>query len=312
MMNSLTSLIRARAQELGIQKIGIARAERLDIEGERLRQWVERGYSGSMSWMGRNVERRVDPREVLTGANSVLVAAVNYYTDIQHSDDPSTGKISRYAWGDDYHDVVKKKLDLLLEYIKTVCPDAEGRVYVDTGPIMEKVWAQRAGIGWEGKHTNVISIEYGSWIFLGEILLTLELEYDAPALDHCGTCTLCIDVCPTDAISEPYVVDSNRCISYLTIEHRGEIAVSLGENFDRWVYGCDICQDVCPWNEKFASPSSTDAFLPRERNIAPPLAGLIGMTQEEFSRSFSKSPIKRTKLSGLQRNARVVAKTSTS
>jgi epoxyqueuosine reductase len=256
--------------------------------------------------MARNADRRGDPREILPGARSVLSVAMNYYTEGRHSDDPDAGKISRYAWGDDYHDIVKPKLLELLAYIQTNVPGTEGVVYVDTGPVLEKAWAARAGIGWEGKHTNVITQEFGSWVFLGEIILSIELDYDAPATDHCGTCTLCIEACPTDAIVEPYVLDSNLCISYLTIEHRGEIAAGLGEKFDRWIYGCDICQDVCPWNEKFSIITSAGGFAPRAATIAPELNHVAEMQQDEFSRTFSKSPVKRTKLSGLRRNAATV------
>jgi epoxyqueuosine reductase len=225
-----------------------------------------------------------------------------------HTEAEGTGKISRYAWGDDYHDIVEKRLAILLEFILKQSPGARGKVYVDTGPVMDKVWAQRAGIGWIGKHTNVISLEYGSWIFLGEIILDIELEYDAPATDHCGTCSLCIEACPTGAIVEPYVVDANKCISYLTIEHRGDIAQELGSKFGHWLYGCDICQDVCPWNRKFARETEVKRFFPRKYNITPKLNAIAAMTQEEFSKKFSKSPVKRTKLAGLKRNAQVLLK----
>jgi epoxyqueuosine reductase len=259
-----------------------------------------------MDWMERNPGRRSDPREILPGARSVISLAMNYYTGARHSNDPAAGKISRYAWGDDYHDIVRPKLLELLAYIRSIEPGSEGVVYVDTGPVLEKAWAARAGVGWEGKHTNVITQEFGSWVFLGEIILSTELEYDPPATDHCGTCTLCIEACPTDAIVEPYVLDSNRCISYLTIEHRGEIAAELGEKFDRWIYGCDICQDVCPWNEKFSVKTGAAGFAPRAATIAPELRHVAEMEQDEFSKTFSKSPVKRTKLSGMRRNAATV------
>ena len=306
MKSDLTEQIKARALGLGFCKVGIAPAGALAPEGARLQEWLAHGYHGTMDWMARNADRRGDPREILPGARSVLSVAMNYYTEGRHSDDPDAGKISRYAWGDDYHDIVKPKLLELLAYIQTNVPGTEGVVYVDTGPVLEKAWAARAGIGWEGKHTNVITQEFGSWVFLGEIILSIELDYDAPATDHCGTCTLCIEACPTDAIVEPYVLDSNLCISYLTIEHRGEIAAGLGEKFDRWIYGCDICQDVCPWNEKFSIITSAGGFAPRAATIAPELNHVAEMQQDEFSRTFSKSPVKRTKLSGLRRNAATV------
>lgn len=306
-MEELTRQIKSKALELGFSKVGIAKAEPLIEEGKKLREWLDRGYQGSMQWMEAKFEKRIDPENILAGAKSVISVAVNYYADDQHSQDESAGKISRYAWGDDYHEVVTEQLESLFEYIKKLRPHAAGKVYVDTGPMMDKVWAQRAGIGWEGKHTNVITQEYGSWVFLGEIILDLELIYDAPATDHCGSCILCIEACPTDAIAEPYVVDSNLCISYLTIEHRGEIAEKLGEKFDRWVYGCDICQDVCPWNHKFSIVTDLEEFRPRPYNTAPQLKELSQLTQEEFSSRYKQSPIKRTKLSGLQRNADIAS-----
>jgi epoxyqueuosine reductase len=306
-MNTLTNEIKDHALKLGFCKVGIAKPERLTEESKRLDAWLSRGYNGTMNWMARNVEKRGDPRNVMQDAQSVLVVAMNYYTDVQHSDDESTGKISRYAWGDDYHDVLTTRLEKLMAFIQSKVPSAVGKVYVDTGPVMEKVWAQRAGIGWIGKHTNTITQEFGSWVFLGEILLNIPLDSDAPAIDHCGSCTLCIDACPTDAIVESYVLDSNKCISYLTIEHRGAIAEELGEKFYRWIYGCDICQDVCPWNEKFSQPSDMKEFQPREFAVAPLLDEVTAMTEEEFSKKFHKSPIKRTKHSGLLRNAKTVA-----
>lgn len=305
-MRSLTQEIKTKALDLGFCEVGVARAERLEGEGSLLAEWLARGYHGTMEWMVRNLDKRVDPRNIVPEAKSVVAVAVNYFTDVQHSHDEQVGKISRYAWGDDYHDIVKQKLEQLLEFIKSREGTAEGKVYVDTGPVLDKIWAQRAGIGWEGKHTNVITRDYGSWVFLGEIILNLELEYDVPAADHCGSCTLCIEACPTQAIVEPYVLDANRCISYLTIEHRGEIAAELGEKFDRWIYGCDICQDVCPWNKKFAKSTEIREFFPREYTVAPNLDEWEMMTQDEFSKEFHKSAMKRTKHSGLMRNIRTV------
>ncbi|MBI1804438.1 MAG: tRNA epoxyqueuosine(34) reductase QueG [Ignavibacteriae bacterium] len=306
-MREQTEKIKREAYRLGFSKVGIARAEKLGQEAVHLEEWLNRGFHATMNWMAGNVKRRIDPGNILIDAKSVIAVAMNYYTEIPHCEDSETGKISRYAWGDDYHDVLSKRLQELYDFIKSIEPSAEGKVYVDTGPVMEKVWAERSGIGWIGKHTNVITQEYGSWVFLGEIIINVELEYDAPATDHCGTCTLCIEACPTEAIVEPYIIDSNRCISYLTIEHRGEIAEELGERFDRWIYGCDICQDVCPWNQKFALPTSESAFFPREHNVAPRLTDVVSLTEEEFSEKYRKSPMKRTKLRGLVRNAQTAA-----
>jgi epoxyqueuosine reductase len=301
-----TDRIKSKALELGFTKVGIARAEELTQEALRLRQWLGRGFHASMEWMARNVEKRADPRRIVPGARSVICVAMNYFTPTAHVNEPGIGKISRYAWGDDYHDIVGDKLKALWSWLQKEFPGVEGRYYVDTGPVMEKVWAQRAGIGWIAKHTNVITQEVGSWVFLGEVITTLELEYDEPATDHCGTCTLCIEACPTGAIVEPYVVDSARCLSYLTIEHRGEIEGNVRERFENWIYGCDICQDVCPWNHKFAAATDEHGFSPREWNVAPRLEEWSGMTQEEFSEKFKRSPIKRTKLAGLKRNIQVV------
>ena len=305
-MDDLTEKIRQEAHRIGFTKVGFARAEKLVGEASHLEEWLDRGYHASMKWMTGNMEKRIDPRVILPDARSVIAVAMNYFADVKHSTDPETGKVSRYAWGDDYHEILSERLRTLLDFIKSIEPSTEGKLYVDTGPVMDKVWAERAGLGWIGKHTNVITQEYGSWVFLGEIITNLELRYDSPATDHCGSCNLCIDACPTAAIVEPYVLDSNRCISYLTIEHRGEIARGLGEKMDRWIYGCDICQDVCPWNQKFAEPTAEEGFYPREHTLAPRLDAVVSMTQEEFSEKYRKSPMKRAKLSGLVRNAQTV------
>lgn len=306
LVESPTQKIKTKALELGFTKVGIARAEALGDEAVHLLEWLNRGYHASMAWMTRHADKRSDPRVIVPGAKSVICVAMNYYTPQQHSNDRGVGKISRYAWGDDYHDILTERLKKLYEWMQGEFPGVDSRYYVDTGPLMEKVWAQRAGIGWIAKHTNVITQDVGSWVFLGELITTLDLDYDEPATDHCGTCTLCIDACPTDAIVEPYVVDSNKCLSYLTIEHRGGITGAVTEKFENWVYGCDICQDVCPWNHKFSLPSGESGFLPREGNVAPTLEKWKDMTQEKFSEQFKGSPIKRTKVSGLRRNVGIV------
>lgn len=294
------------ALRIGFSKVGIAKAGKLEEEGDRLLAWLGKRYHAGMNWMERHERKRSDPREILPSARSIISVALNYYDRTPHSQRDTSGKISRYAWGDDYHGIVEGKLNQLLDWILREFPGTQGKVYVDTGPVMDKAWAQRAGVGWQGKHTNVITQEFGSWVFLGEIITDIELQPDQPAMDHCGSCTLCIDACPTDAIVEPYVVDSNRCISYLTIEHRGDIDGSLAEQFANWIYGCDICQDVCPWNEKFSQECREHAFAPREWNIEPDLLSMAEMTQEEFTSRFKGSPIKRTKHSGLIRNVNAV------
>lgn len=303
-----TQKIKAKALDLGFTHVGIARAGQLDEEGTHLQEWLRLGYQGTMAWMARNVEKRIDPASIVPGARSVICVAMNYYTPAHHSSDNAHGKISRYAWGDDYHDVLGERLKLLWAWMQQEFLGIDGRYYVDTGPVMDKVWAQRSGIGWIAKHTNVITPDFGSWVFLGELITTLDLEYDAPAIDHCGDCTLCIEACPTGAIVEPYVVDANRCLSYLTIEHRGEIAGEVTKHFENWIYGCDICQDVCPWNQKFAAETAQERFTPREWNVAPNLEEWEGMSQKDFSDKFKKSPVKRTKKEGLTRNVRIVLK----
>jgi len=305
-MKTLTDKIKEKAHELGFDCVGVSPAEELSEEGERLAEWLSRGYHATMYWMQRNRDRRTDPRNIVAHARSVISVAMNYYTPHDMSDNPERGKVSRYAWGDDYHDILGEKLKSLWEFIKTIKPEAEGRYYVDTGPVMDKVWAERAGIGWIGKHTNLISREYGSWLFLGEIITTLELEYDIPTQDYCGTCRRCIDACPTDAIVDEYVLDSNKCLSYLTIEHRDEFPEELKPDTENWIFGCDICQDVCPWNVKFSQPSAINGFEPRPESLNPLLIDIVNMAQEDFSRRFRKSPVKRTKLKGLQRNAKAV------
>jgi epoxyqueuosine reductase len=305
MTSSLTHRIKLKALELGLSKVGITKLELLDEEGKHLREWLAHGYHASMQWMERDAEKRADVMKVLPNAKSVICVVLNYFTSSQQSNNPALGKISRYAWGEDYHLVLTNRLEKLYEFIKSEILGVEGKIYVDTGPVMEKAWAVRAGIGWIGKHTNVITQKFGSWVFLGEILLDAELEYDLPALDHCGTCTACIDSCPTHAIVQPYVLDANKCISYLTIEHRGDLPNILTSKFDNWIYGCDICQDVCPWN-RFQKETEEPAFQPREENVAPKLTELAEMSREEFSRRFRRSPIKRTKHSGLVRNVKAV------
>lgn len=300
--------IKQRALTLGFDKVGIARAEPLHQEGRQLSEWLERGYHADMSWMQRDHERRSDPQKLFPDARSVIVVALNYFTPAKHQDDSLTGKISRYAWGDDYHDVVGDKLRSLLSWIKEQWPEAEGKVCVDIQPIMDKAWAVRAGLGWLGKHTNVITPEFGSWVFIGELLLNLELPYETDRVDdHCGTCTLCIDECPTQAITEAYVVDSNKCISYATIEFRGpELPSSIGENVSGWLYGCDICQDVCPWN-RFEQSTDEERFAPRAGNVNASISDILELTPETYAERFRGSAMKRAKLAGLQRNARALA-----
>lgn len=303
----LAQAIKQRARAIGFDMVGIVRADPLGLERDRLIEWLSRGYQADMHWMARDPETRADPRKIFPQARSVIVAALNYYTPDQHSNSSETGKVSRYAWGDDYHEVVGSKLRSLLEGIKEQVPEAEGKVCVDIQPMMDKVWGERAGLGWIGKHSNLITQRFGSWVFLGELLLNLELDYDTEQVeDHCGTCTLCIDACPTGAITEPYVVDSNKCISYATIELRApEMPEEFAGKLDGWLYGCDICQDVCPWN-RFEETTSDGRFKPRAGNVNASLAEIEALTAETYAERFRHSSMKRAKLVGLQRNARAL------
>lgn len=270
----------------------------------RLAEWLRRGYHGTMAWMARDPSRRSDPRQVLPGCRSMISVGMNYYTDNRANETPGMGRIARYAWGKDYHTVMSRRLAQLEERIAALAPDAATRSYVDTGPVMEKAWAQQAGLGWIGKHSNLVSIEYGSWLLLGEILTTLDLKEDEPAADMCGSCTLCIQACPTGAITEPYVVDARLCISYLTIELRGERAVvpdELAAQMENRIFGCDDCLDVCPFNLR-ADATDEPAFTPTPLTLAPSLQTLGQISEQSFSTSFKESPLKRAKHSGLLRN----------
>jgi epoxyqueuosine reductase len=313
---SRTAQIKAQALRLGFSQVGIVRAEALTDEQERLRQWLSRGLHGEMKWMERDPAQRADPRQFWPQAQSVIVVALNYYTPHQHevstrsSSDPAahiTGKVSRYAWGDDYHEILGERLHELLFWTKREWPEAEGKVCVDIQPVMDKAWAERAGLGWIGKHTNLITHDFGSWVFIGELLLNLDLESDETRVaDQCGSCTLCLDACPTSAIVEPYVVDANRCISHATIESRGpEIPTNLADHLEGWVYGCDICQDVCPWNGA-AQVTEEARFQPRPGNVNASLAEILSLAPDTYARRFRGSAMKRAKLTGLQRNARAL------
>jgi len=302
----LTARIKAQALACGFDKVGIVAAEALSEEGARLRRWLARDYHGTMGWMARDPERRSDPRQWYPEARTALCVALNYYTPDAIEDTPGTGKVSRYAWGDDYHDVVRDKLERMLDWVRREVPAGDGRIAVDTSPVMDKAWAVRAGLGWLGKHGNVITTNLGSWVFLGELFLNFELCYDTERVaDHCGNCDLCLRACPTGAIVEEFVVDSNRCISYATIEYRGE---DLPVDSHGWVFGCDVCQDVCPWN-CFATVSAEPRFEPRDGLVNPSLTQLEQQGDAEFHDRFRGSAIRRTKAAGLRRNARAAQRT---
>jgi len=317
-MQTTTEQIRKHALQLGFSKVGVTRAENLSIEYDHLHEWLARGYQGEMKWMERDPAQRADPRLFWPQARSIVVVALNYDTPHKHEvstaggsgraqSELSTGKISRYAWGDDYHDLVGDRLRNLLSWIKTQWPEAEGKVCVDIQPLMDKAWAARAGLGWIGKHTNLITQDFGSWVFIGELLLNLELETDdIEVADQCGSCTLCLDACPTNALTEPYVLDAGLCISHATIESRAPaIREEVAEHLDGWLYGCDICQDVCPWNQM--TPNSSESrFEPRTESVNTSLASILELTPDSYAKRFRGSAMKRAKLSGLQRNARAL------
>lgn len=304
-MNRFSAKLKQKARETGFHKIGIVRAEPLGGEREKLERWLALGFDGKMAWLAREPEKRSDPKLLFPDSRSIIVVALNYYTEHKHAGAPHLGKISRYAWGDDYHDVLREKLQRLLEWIRSEKPDVRGKICVDTAPFMDKAWAVRAGLGWLGKHTNLITKELGSWVFIGSLLVDIELDYDTEIVeDHCGTCTACIDACPTNAIVEPYVVDSRKCISYATIELRDEkLPGEIADNLNGWLYGCDICQDVCPWN-RFETKTDESRFEPRENETSLVLKTVEKMTHDEYVTRFRGSAVKRAKLDGLKRNAR--------
>ncbi len=298
LMNNLSEFIKSQAQNLGFDLVGIAPAQPLEEESFRLREWINRGYHAAMKWMENRMEEREDIRNYFPEAKSVITLAMNYFHGIANGD----LKVSNYAWGDDYHDVVKRKLRKLLTNIQKVKPEVKGIACVDTSPVFEKAWAQRAGLGWQGKHTNLITRDYGSWLFLGELILDIELDYDLSFdEDLCGTCTACIDACPTSALSD-YVLDARRCISYHTIEHRGGLTDEFKDQLNGWIFGCDICQEVCPWNIKFAQLSQESDFIPRTEITEKSKREWHKMTIDEYRRIFRKSTIKRVKFEELMRN----------
>ena len=293
--------IKKKAEELGFQKVGIARAEKTPQEKSDLDSWLMQGNHASMTWMMNRKDERGNIHKYFPEARSVIAVGMNYYTGNDQDDLRSDYKFSNYAWGDDYHTVLKKQLYQLLNWIKENNSTVKGVVSVDTSPVMDKVWAQRGGLGWIGKHTNLISRDLGSWLFLGELILDLELEYDAPfEEDLCGTCLACIESCPTQALDE-YKIDAGKCISYLTIEHRGELPESQSD-LHGWIYGCDVCQEVCPWNEKFAIETKTGEFQPRKEIVEFISEDWDSLDEDSFKRIFKDSAVKRTKYVGLKRN----------
>ncbi len=294
------------ARKLGFDLVGFAKAELLRDETDRLSKWIELGYQSNMTYMEKNHDKRKDVSLLLDSAVSVVSLGMNYYMHGSYSNQEGFGKVSRYAWGKDYHFVIWEKLSEMISELQNIDPDFRAKSYVDTGPVMDKAWAVKAGLGWMGKHTNIINRDMGSWFFIANIITNIEFEYNEPIADFCGSCTACIDECPTGAIVEEYVLDSNKCISNLTIENKGEIPEEFKGKFENWVFGCDICQDVCPWNDKFAFKKERSEFRPVV-NIELDLDEIKNMSSKEFKRRFNVSPVNRARLKGMKRNAEFIS-----
>ncbi|MGB3238960.1 MAG: tRNA epoxyqueuosine(34) reductase QueG [Geitlerinemataceae cyanobacterium] len=295
--------IKEKAKTLGFHLVGIAAVDPADKDAvDRLQTWLDRGYHAQMEWMA-NPKRR-DIRACMPEVKSIVSVGINYYTPHPHSESKDSAKISRYGWGRDYHRVMHKKLKALTLWLQQQGDDIQARYYADTGPVSDKVWAQRSGLGWIAKNGNLITRQYGSWVFLGEVLTNLELEIDRSHTAHCGTCTRCLEACPTGAITEPFVVDANRCIAYHTIENRSEtLPEEMAKKLNGWVAGCDICQDVCPWNQRFSQETDIAEFQPYPHNIAPTLTELADLSEEEWNQRFPASALRRIKPTMWRRNA---------
>jgi epoxyqueuosine reductase len=294
-----TELIKTEAKRLGFLSCGVSRAEFLEEEAPRLEKWLKNNMHGKMHYMENHFDKRLDPTLLVEGAKSVVSLLLNYYpTDIQNED---SYKISKYAYGTDYHFVIKDKLKSLLNYIKEEIGEVHGRAFVDSAPVLDKAWAAKSGLGWIGKHSNLLTQQVGSFYFIAELIIDLELDYDTPVTDHCGTCTACIDACPTEAITEPYVVDGSKCISYFTIELKENIPTEFKGKFDDWMFGCDVCQDVCPWN-RFSKSHNEPLFNPHSEILSMTKKDWEEITEDTFKKVFQKSAVKRTKFSGLKRN----------
>jgi epoxyqueuosine reductase len=301
-IHTYTQLIKTLSAELGFSYCGISKAEFLSEEAPRLEEWLKRNYQGKMSYLENHFDKRLDPTLLVPGAKSVISLIYNYYPEKDLADtNPGRFKIAKYAYGEDYHKVVKDKLKIFLDRIQEEVGSVEGRAFVDSAPVHERAWAKKSGLGWIGKNSLLLNRTMGSFFFLAELILDLELEYDGPIKDYCGTCTACIDACPTDAIAEPYVVDGSKCISYFTIELKEEIPTSVKGKFENWIFGCDICQDVCPWNS-FSKPHSETRFAPPDNLEKMTQNDWSEITEEVFKTLFKNSPVKRTKFEGLKRN----------
>ncbi|MBK8490802.1 MAG: tRNA epoxyqueuosine(34) reductase QueG [Saprospirales bacterium] len=296
-----THFLKQEAQRLGFSFVGVSRAERMDEEARRLEEWLSKGFHGKMGYMENHFDKRIDPRELVPGAKSVVSLLYNYFTE-KKQEDPTAPKLSMYAYGEDYHHVVRDKLHALLDALRQQVGEVEGRCFVDSAPVLERDWAKRSGIGWIGKNTLLIHPRAGSHFFLAELIIDLELEPDGPIKDYCGTCRRCIEACPTEAISpEGYLLDASKCISYLTIELKEAIPEEFKDKMDDWMFGCDVCQQVCPWN-RFSQPHSEPAFEPHPDLLSMTNHDWQELTEEVFGRVFKRSAVRRAKYRGIMRN----------
>ena len=294
-----TQLIKAEAKRLGFLSCGISKADFLEAEAPRLEQWLKNGFQGEMNYMQNHFDKRLDPRLLVDDSKSVVSLLLNYYPNQFQNQD--SYKISKYAYGQDYHFVIKEKLKELLHFVEENIGEVSGRAFVDSAPVLDKAWAAKSGLGWIGKHSNLLTQKTGSFYFIAELIIDLELEYDSPTTDHCGTCTACIDACPTEAIVAPYVVDGSKCISYFTIELKDNLPQEMKGKFDDWMFGCDVCQDVCPWN-RFSKPHNENLFNPNSEILNFSKKDWEEITEDTFRKVFQKSAVKRTKFEGLKRN----------
>ena len=296
-----TDLIKQEASRLGFLSCGISKAEFLEEEAPRLEQWLTNNMHGSMSYMENHFDKRLDPRLLVPGAKSVVSLLYNYCPEQEPEWDGF--KVSKYALGVDYHKVIRKKMKALVQFINQEIGEVDGRAFVDSAPVLDKAWAAKSGLGWIGKHSNLLTKKLGSFYFIAELIIDLELDYDTPVTDHCGSCTACIDACPTQAIVEPYVVDGSKCISYLTIELKESIPDEFAGKMDDWIFGCDVCQDVCPWN-RFSQSHREPLFDPSPQLLSMTRADWVDMSKEVFDELFPRSAVKRTGYEGLRRNIR--------
>jgi epoxyqueuosine reductase len=301
-----TAIIKAEAKRLGFDYCGISKAEFLEEEAPRLENWLKQNMHGEMKYMENHFDMRLDPRKLVPGAKSVVSLLLNYYPN--EKQDEAAPKISKYAYGEDYHLVIKRKLkEMLFTINEKIGKEVGGRVFVDSAPVLDKAWAKKSGLGWIGKNSNLLNKQSGSFFFIAELILDLELIADNAVGDYCGTCTKCIDACPTDAIVNPYIVDGSKCISYFTIELKGAIPENVKDKFENWAFGCDICQDVCPWN-RFSKPHNEAAFNPKNELLKMNKKEWTELTEEVFQQLFKQSAVKRTKFEGLKRNIKFLGK----